>query len=426
MKKQMAVCALILLFIVTLSPVALAAEAEVNVEAGEACDYGVDIPFTPSPRAARYTFEVFDGEGAQDSLMRAQVTVSGEGEQRVYLPLAVDPEGAHRYTLQVTAHPASERVGLDTAATVRTPFTTSPSCGCAAGTAGAFYAGAGTEGSPWRVTNQAQLAHIHSAHLAGGHSFLQVRDIRLDGSWGGIGTDIKSFTGRYDGGYHTITFPDQTLSSGLFICVVDSTITSLGIENAAISSSAARGALAAVCMGNTRITDCYALNSIVYGYAAGGLVGTAEKGSVLENCYVLGPRLNADWETGGLIGRINSGGLDLSGCYAIPASGGSPRRGSFALAGNTSYPGTGGNIYNSYWCNSPISAGVGGSVNDGGGYGTPPTLHAPSKGLALGDFSLLDNLNFDSGLWEIRTLTFNTAGGSVSQPVPVLKGFYGD
>ena len=31
-----------------------------------------------------------------------------------------------------------------------------------------------------------------------------------------------------------------------------------------------------------------------------------------------------------------------------------------------------------------------------------------------------------SGLWEIRTLTFNTAGGSVSQPVPVLKGFYGD
>ena len=123
---------------------------------------------------------------------------------------------------------------------------------------------------------------IHSAHLAGGHSFLQVRDIRLDGSWGGIGTDIKSFTGRYDGGYHTITFPNQTLSSGLFIYVVDSTITSLGIENAAISSSAARGALAAVCMGNTRITDCYALNSIVYGYAAGGLVGTAEKGSVLE------------------------------------------------------------------------------------------------------------------------------------------------
>lgn len=425
MKKQIAVCALILLFMITLSPLALAAGAEVRVETGEACDYGVDIPFTPSPRAARYTFEVFDGEGAQDSLMRAQVTVSGEGEQRVHLPLAVDPEEAHRYTLQVTAHPASERVGLDTAATVRTSFTTSPSCGCAAGTAGAFYAGAGTEESPWRVMSQAQLAHIN-AHIAGGHSFLQVRDIRLDGSWSGIGTDGKPFTGRYDGEYHTITFPDQTLSSGLFVWAADSTITSLGIENAAISSSSNQGALTGYCRGNTRITNCYALNPTVYGYDAGGLIGTVGKGGVLENCYVLGSRLNADWETGGLIGRINSGGVDLSGCYAIPASGGSPRRGSFALVGNTSYTGTGGNIYNSYWCSSPISSGIGGSVNDGGGYGTPPTLHAPSKGLALGDFSSLDNLSFDSGLWEIRTLTFNTASGSVSRPVPVLKGFSGD
>lgn len=421
-RKQMAIGALVLLFAAVFCPAA-SAEARVSVEAGEIADYGVNIPFTPSPRAGQYTFEVFDGENPQTLLLFAQVTADGAGEQNVYLPLAVDPGEAHGYILQITAHPAPERAGLDSEASVCSSFTTRPSCGCEPGTAGAFYAGAGTAESPWRVTSLAQLRHIGGAHLDG--AFLQTVDIRLDEGWSGVGTSAQPFAGRYDGGYHRILFPQKTLSTGVFGGLLGAEVTSLGVENAVISTSVSAGALSGSAMGSTRVTNCYSLNPTLYGYNAGGLISTME-GCTLENCYVLGSRLNAEWEAGGIIGRLNRSGNDLDGCYAIPASGGSPKRGSFALVGNSSYTGTGGHVYNSYWCNSPISAGVGGSVNDGGGYGTPPTLHAPSKGLALDDFSSLDNLNFDSGLWEIRTMTFNTASGSVTKPVPVLKGFYAD
>ncbi|WP_143533607.1 hypothetical protein, partial [Provencibacterium massiliense] len=123
-----------------LFPTPAAAAATVQVELGEAGSYGVQIPFTPSPRTERYTFSILE-DGAE--VFRAGVSASGDRSD-IYLPFAYDPSGLPEYTLRVTGHVLPGREGLDREAGVDTPLAIPPSCGCPAGTAGAFYVGKGT------------------------------------------------------------------------------------------------------------------------------------------------------------------------------------------------------------------------------------------------------------------------------------------
>ena len=83
-----------------LFPTPAAAAATVQVELGEAGSYGVQIPFTPSPRTERYTFSILE-DGAE--VFRAGVSASGDRSD-IYLPFAYDPSGLPEYTLRAVSY----------------------------------------------------------------------------------------------------------------------------------------------------------------------------------------------------------------------------------------------------------------------------------------------------------------------------------
>ena len=116
----------------------------VTVQDGYSCDYGVDVPFTRSARTGSYTFALYPGEamsGAPE--VTAAVEITAAKQVNVHLPLRYDLAGPSTWTLQVTAHVAPGREAFDREASATGTFTTAPTCGCPAGTAGAYYAGNG-------------------------------------------------------------------------------------------------------------------------------------------------------------------------------------------------------------------------------------------------------------------------------------------
>ncbi|WP_195283077.1 hypothetical protein [Harryflintia acetispora] len=384
----------------------------VTVRDGYACDYGVNIPFTRSSGTVDYTFSLFEGtypSGAPE--VTAAVEVTPTSQVNVYLPLRYDPAGPSTWTLKVTAHAAPGRAAFDREATAVKSFTTTPTCGCPAGTAGAYYAGDGSVQSPFRVSAREQLDHVEN-HLSA--SFLQVNDI--DG--GGSFASISNFRGTYDGGWHRI----RGLNEPVFAQLTGATVQRLGIEDSTALFSPYRetqgrnsGALASTLDGSI-IRDCYALNCSVSGYQAGGLVGWFNS-STIERCYALGVEAVSCGYPGGLVSR-SDGRLQITDCYAVPASLASTEFGTSALFGES----TGGAVAlsKSYWCTSAVSNGVGEAFRGGS-----ISVDSYSRGYPLEGFSSLGNFTgFDEANWTIRSMAVNTASGSVTAGVPVLRKFY--
>lgn len=330
MKKLMiAICLLILLA----CPARVFAASGVSVEllSGEDCDYGLNIPFTRSPRTGDYTFEVYPGTAAAGSpIVRARVTITAAGQVTVYLPCAVDPAGPEEYTLRVTAHVAPGRAGLDREGTISKAFTSAPSCGCAAGTAGAFYAGTGTAQSPYRVSTPAQLQHLNR-HLGAGLCFLQINDIDLsgydsdgsaaNGNWTPIGNSASPFYGTYDGGGYVVSHASSSLSGsyvGLF-GRSNGTIQNLGVTDSSFYTESNVGAL---CGGNQgTVSRCYAQNSTITAqlYSAGGLVGYCAAAQAISDCYTVScTASNSGSFSGGLVGAIDVGSILR--CYSLGAA----------------------------------------------------------------------------------------------------------
>ena len=387
----------------------------VAVQGGYVCDYGVNIPFTRSPRTGSYTFSLYPGGAAAGSPeVTAAVEITSAAPVNVYLPLRYDPAGPSTWTLAVTAHVAPGRKALDREATAARTFTTAPTCGCPAGTAGAYYVGDGSAQRPFLVGAREQLAHMEK-HLAA--SLLQVADIDC----GGTLPTISCFTGSYDGGWHKISGLDKPL----FWTLRQATVQRLGIEDSTAifpTLSDHIGILAGSVHDGT-IRDCYSLNCSLKGYNTGGLIGGFfGEASRIERCYARGARVDSHSSPAGLVGRADEARFQMSHCYAIPAylsteSAGYP---SGALFGSSAYDGHTTSITQSYWCTSVVSNGAGGAYLN-----ARVSIDSYSKGLPLAGFSTLGNLTgFDDSDWVVRHMTFDSPGGSVTAEVPVLRGFY--
>lgn len=327
--KTLALALALSLSLIWSVPAGAARGVTVQIRDGYDCDYGVNIPFTPSSRTGSYTFALYEGEGVSDTPeVTAEVNTVGSAPQTVYLPLRYDASGPSVWTLEVTAHVSPGREALEKEATIVKTFETSPSCGCPAGTAGAFYAGDGSEKKPYRVGSPGQLQHVNQ-HLSSGFRQVSRIDLSSYGSWTPIGgNSYAAFSGSYDGdGYKVTGFTvGNTLQySGLFGVVSGAVIQNLGIQDYNVNapgsdyaagligqigdSSALRrcfsrdgtvraggdtGPLVAYALGtvNNTIQDCYVNGTVVIGgqkrtASAGGFTGNPLAFASISNCYAL-------------------------------------------------------------------------------------------------------------------------------------------
>ncbi|TCL45091.1 hypothetical protein [Harryflintia acetispora] len=421
-------CCLTVLF-----PVSAAAAATVQVELGENGSYGVHIPFTPSPRTERYTFSVLE-DGAE--VFRAGVTVSG-GKTDIYLPFGYDPSGPQEYTLRVRAHVLPGREGLDQEASVDKPFITAPSCGCPAGTAGAFYAGKGTAAEPYQVASAAQLQHINSPnHLGKGQCFKQVRDIDVEAEqgtslWTPIGNYSAQFSGQYDGDGHWVRnfSVDTPRSAGLFGYINHSTIQRLAIETpysvvgTTLDDETARfcGGLVGEWRMSVTLSQCYA-NVSVSGSCAGVLLGVGQQSTVIRDCAAYG-KADAAIQAGGVAANI-IGAVER--CYGICAvSGSSLETGGLVGRPNINASST---LTDCRWFDGPQTA-------YSSNYGDNPVVanvqRYPLTAANLSNpanFPASFGLNDPSGLWEMGDVWYynhkdGKPGERVHVTAPKLKIF---
>ena len=427
-------------FLITSSAGAAQSGVIVTVQDNYRADYGVTIPFTRSPRTTDYTFSLYEGGSAAGApVVSAKVEMTAAQED-VYLPLAYDITGPQSYTLKIEARPLPGRIGTDTAAAREFSFTTKPTCGCASGTAGAFYRGSGSAADPFYVGSQQQLAHV-GAHSAA--NIYQDRDIALSGNWTPIGSQSAPFMGTYNGGGHRITGLNISGDNhgGLFGYINQATIQRLGIETTGvISGTEAVGSFSGVA-NNSNLISCYAVAQVrstaTSGWPVlGGLIGS-NTACLIEDSYFAGSlqctdgSVNVRW-SGGLCGIAR----ELSTVrrtwniveYSIgSASLGPNRRMVGGVAGDVSSgsgsecrPGQLG-ASNNYWSASgsggPTYA-VANSANDmnyDSGVNTGCTQ--------ISSFSSLP-ADFDPSVWEMGTVTVPTlSGGSKTVSAPVLKVF---
>ena len=404
-----------------------AAGVTVAVQDGYSCDYGVDIPFTRSPRTQDYTFALYEGPAAAGAPeVTAKVTVTPASQVVIHLPLRYDPAGPDTWTLAVTVHVAPGRAGLDREAAAVKTFETAPSCGCPAGTAGAYYAGDGSAQSPFRVATPGQLQHMN-AHLSS--QFIQTQDIALTGTFIPIGSAEKAFSGVYDGGGHVIsnlntgpvTGSDRSMTaSGLFGETGKVTIQNLGIEDYSVKGELA-APLIGLCSGPATITRCYTRN----GSAMGGsstkgampsamvsyLHASASASLRMTDCYAVGGAVTSYSAAGGLLGFGQSGTPAVfTNCFTILSSISADES-----SGNYGSGGIAGVAYSSTfrptncWFLSGTPAYAVGAYRSVSAAG-PSTTPSGTEGTALGDFNGLQTLGLPSDVWEIKSDTVNGRG----------------
>ncbi|WP_195282161.1 hypothetical protein [Harryflintia acetispora] len=408
-----------------LLPTPAAAAATVQVELGEAGSYGVQIPFTPSPRTERYTFSILE-DGAE--VFRAGVSASGDRSD-IYLPFAYDPSGLPEYTLRVTGHVLPGREGLDREAGVDTPLAIPPSCGCPAGTAGAFYVGKGTAADPYQVASAAQLQHINSPnHLGKGQCFKQVRDIDVEAEqgtslWTPIGSFATRFNGTYDGDGHWVRNMSIAASdsSGLFGYVEKATIQRLAIETpyAFTSSEAFGGGIVGDGRPGATLSQCYANVSVTASSGhAGVLCGLVQNGSLVTDCYAYG-KAAASHQAGlvqNLVGSVRY-------CYGVCAISGGQATYTGGIVGCTTAASS---LTDCRWFDGPSNA-----------YGTeapPKAVNVQRYALSSANLSNPANfpasfgLNDPNGLWEMGDVWYynhkdGKPGERVHVTAPKLKIF---
>ncbi|WP_195283088.1 hypothetical protein [Harryflintia acetispora] len=345
MKKLMGTVVAVLGALLVLVPSGAAGDGvTVTVQDGYSCDYGINIPFTRTGRSDSYTFEIYAGETAAGAPeVRAEVEVHADSPVTVFLPLRYDVTGPSTHTLKVTAHVLPGREAFDREGIVLKTFDTTPSCGCAAGTAGAFYAGGGSEGSPYRVGTAAQLAHIQK-HLKS--HIRQTTNITLSGSW----TSLGDFAGVFDGGGYQISGLSSS-TGGLFSKVYQGEVKNLNLVSPKIVANGITH-IGAVCnlADQSSFSDCTVLGASITctgnGYTyQGGLLGYSQQ-STLTRCKTTGSlsgRVTAstysDLTQGGMIGSCQS--TVLNGCLSGITFGGTVAVGGYyagGMIGAAAYP----------------------------------------------------------------------------------------
>ncbi|MER2111158.1 MAG: GLUG motif-containing protein [Solibacillus isronensis] len=178
---------------------------------------------------------------------------------------------------------------------------------------GLFGGGDGTELNPHLVEDAQDLDAVRndmSAH------YKQTKDIDLTliESWPTIGGTTTAFTGVFDGNNKKIknfSMNNQNGNGGLF-CYLDNggKLLNITLTNVNVVTYDRNGSLVAYITNNSEVRNCHMAGSVTHTrtgvYRIGGLIGYANKGSIVADCTAKGI-VTAESQFGGLIGYIESG-----------------------------------------------------------------------------------------------------------------------
>lgn len=249
------------------------------------------------------------------------------------------------------------------------------------GSAQEWTQGDGSKGNPYLIENEQHLAYLQQQVTAGNSYkdtyFLMTADMDMSGDagqkilpigffdeyvnpddpQGSLIDESKYFLGTFDGGFHVIdniyieyigTDFEAVGGTGLFACLDDgSVVQNLGLGSRAVvvggeltaslvgqmnggivkncyssatvnsGSSFGSAGLVAVSSGGY-IEKCYFNGTVKGNSDVGGIVGTAQYGAEIVNCYNAGV-IDAPngWYVGGIVGSAYDSGTRIVNCYNV-------------------------------------------------------------------------------------------------------------
>lgn len=191
-----------------------------------------------------------------------------------------------------------------------------------------FAAGSGTAEAPFIISSASDMASlaifVNNNMTYGASKYYADACYKLSSnitltSFVPIGTETYPFKGVFNGDGKIISGSVSANSdgySGIFAKTDGATIKNLGVMSSA-SGSKDVGAIVAHSIGSTLLEKCYSTGSVSSsggvnpGYGVGGLIGRAEDGTKVSNCYGKGP-INGGQYRGGIIGYSNSSTIENS------------------------------------------------------------------------------------------------------------------
>ncbi len=281
----------------------------------------------------------------------------GENTASVDVTFAPTSTGTHNATLTVTSGSASTVVML-TGNGVRKPGDYS------------FSGGSGAFEDPYIISTPGDIAELSEAVTAGysysGSYFRMTADIDMAGvkdmlpignNFGSNGSDVKAFSGTFDGEGHTVSnlimkFTGQNkIGVALFGVIQNAHIKNLTLDDSYIQADALTAGIVSVAMGGT-VSNCTVgenvqIDSRVQAYAGGVVCGAFEdpivitdcvsratvnaKGmgaagilancgstnSVVERCVNFGKVASDNGIVGGIVGMMEDGSLTIRDCASI-------------------------------------------------------------------------------------------------------------
>ncbi|NPD47757.1 T9SS type A sorting domain-containing protein [Lentimicrobium sp. S6] len=195
-----------------------------------------------------------------------------------------------------------------------------------------LFDGSGTSIDPYVIADLTDLKNFSENSSYWNKYFIQTADIDASASsgWnGGEGLSAISFSGSYNGQYHTITglyINKEIYGRAFFTTTNGASISNLGLVNVDFTCWGNVGAFVGSSSGNTTISNCFASGSVTGNYTnAGGFVGYVGNGTLtINNCY---SRVSTHGESfsGGLVGRAQAT-INISNSYNSGAvtNGGDP------------------------------------------------------------------------------------------------------
>ena len=296
--------------------------------------------------------------------------------------------------------------------------------------------GSGTEGDPYNVSLLDHLLWISTNSSSWASYFVQTADIDASATstWNGgegfsrIGYG-PSFTGSYDGNWHTISNlyinRPSTSYQGFFGMANGADISNLGLVNVDITGASNVGGLIGSNANYPPIENCYVTGSITGYDRVGGLIGNNYK-CVIKYCYTEGT-VTGYTEVGGLIGYASylQGIIyNYSTCNVIGEAS--------SIGGLIGYAYTQVTIQNNYCrgnvtCNSNFGVGsfIGSNGNNGIYYcyatGSVTFLDAPDptdRGFV--GFESSSN-TYSSNFWDTETSGQSTAIGATGKTTALMK-----
>jgi PKD repeat protein len=329
--------------------------------------------------------------------------------------------GNFSYTVETTgSSPCTEETATGTIIVKVQPVATAPAIGN------------GTIGNPYQITTLENLYWIRANPSSWTKYFIQTQDIDASttsdwctGGWLPIGiawensqTEIKVFSGSYDGQGHTISglhiTQSTTVAYGLFGMTRGAVIKSLGITNVEISEvTDCVGALVGYASG-VSIYNCYSTGNVSGLSYVGGLVGAFNTASKMNNCQS-SCIVNGAQNVGGLVGTNDAS--EIIYCFSS----------NVAVTGNGYYIGglVGTNISTASISKCYSTGTVSGSASVGGLVGINMIDANISNCFSRANIFSVTDANNNGGLvgWNDRAYIYNSySTGSVGQYMGGLVG----